>query len=120
MKDMVCMVRRDGTRVVYLLDKDRLPQDPVAELIRIDSKEDFVRGFFLDEIADKKAIDMINGVWQAYNRSLHGIWESPHFEEIYSAARSSAPFFFYGESWIFARYIHDTPDVIDMIDIEEL
>lgn len=106
------MVRRDGSRVVYLLDERRLPEDPVAELKRIDAKDDFIRGFFLDEISDKKAIDRILSDWRYYNRSLQGIWESPHFDEIYSSARRSSDFSFYDEDWIRARYKHDMPDVI--------
>lgn len=112
------MVRRDGSRVVFLLDENRMPEKPISELIRIDVDEDFVRGFFLDEIADKKAIDKIMLDWRFYNHSLHGIWESPHFEEIYSSAKKSVDFIFYDENWIRARYRYDMPDVIDMIDID--
>lgn len=117
---LVCMVRSDGSRVVYILNVKKAPADPITELIRIDATENFVRGFFLDEIADRKTIEEITLSWDSYNRSLQGIWYSPHFEEIYRNAQSSSAFRFYGENWIEARYKYDVPEVIDMTDIEEM
>ena len=100
--DIICMVREDGKRDVFLAAKDRMPKDPIGELKAFFSERMYINGCFL---ADKNKVTykQIKNMWLSYDSSLMGIWHHPHFPENFEEMKRNSGFLFDVPNWCHAE-----------------
>lgn len=109
---VACMFKVNSTSTLYLLHGNRMPDDPIIELKRILSEENYISGFLLEGERCQELVQQVVDEWKKFDQSLNGLWHHPHFPEVFEERKTQSCYTFHEIDWIIAGIKGDATNLI--------
>lgn len=107
------MLRANSTSTIYLLNGNRMPDNPIAKLKLQFPEENYISGFLLVDAKYQELVLQLVDEWKQYDQSFNGLWHHPHFQEVFEERISQSNYFFSEIDWIVAGIKGDATDLIE-------
>lgn len=94
------MLRTDSTSAIYLLNGNRMPNNPIVKLRLLFPEENYISGILLADSKYQELVQQLVDKWKKFDQSLNDLWHHPHFPEVFEERKVQSHYTFHDIDWV--------------------